>query len=153
MERCASLGTRATTAKQLRSFTEAKEKDPKVTRKKKECTKTNSAPPRRPRAHGPRRPRGHGPVLCPRDPRVHGPNLPRAHGPYRMDGCDCCLGLLFIHFVPHLQPPIYSIPRPFVRVSKGYDRHMRALLLVPLLPLRERETSPLEIKTSYGEDP
>ena len=59
-------------------------------------------------------PRAHGPIPCPWDPRAHGPNLPRAHGPYRMDGCDGCLGLLFIHLVPHLQPPIYSVPRPFV---------------------------------------
>ena len=59
-ECCASLRMRTTAAKQLRSFPEAKEKDPKATRKKKECTKTNSAPSRLPCAHGPRRPSAHG---------------------------------------------------------------------------------------------
>ena len=46
MDHCASLGTRTTATKQLGSIPEAKEKDPKATRRKKECNKINSAPPR-----------------------------------------------------------------------------------------------------------
>ncbi|EMS61581.1 Nitrate transporter 1.3 [Triticum urartu] len=78
-ERC-SKGTRATAAKQLRSIPETKEKDPKATRRKKEHNKTNSAPPRQPRAHRPRRPRAHGlhRELAPEHPVRTG--LYRAHG-------------------------------------------------------------------------
>ena len=70
-------------------------------------------------------PHAHGPVPCPRDPRAHGPNLPRAHGLIRMDDYDLLSEPLFLHFVPKA---IYSVPRPFVRVRRGYVRHMRALL-------------------------
>ena len=45
MDHCASLGMRTTATKQLGSNPEAKEKDPKATRRK-ECNKINSAPPR-----------------------------------------------------------------------------------------------------------
>ena len=96
-------------------------------------------------------PRAHGPVPCPRDPRAHGPNLPRAHGLIRMGGCDPQSEPLFTHFDPKT---IYSVPRPFVRVSKGYDMIYVSFAPCTTPPLeRERETSPLEIKTSYGEDP
>ena len=49
-----------TAAKQLKSFPEAKEKDPKATRQKKEPNRSWTGSPRRPRAHGPPRPRAHG---------------------------------------------------------------------------------------------
>ena len=70
-------------------------------------------------------PHAHEPVPCPRDPRAHGPNLHRAHGLIRMDDRDLHSEPLFLHFVPM---PIYSVPRTMFRVSKGYVRHMRALL-------------------------
>ena len=66
-------------------------------------------------------PRAHGPVPCPWDPRAHGPNLPRAYGLIKMDGHDRHSEPLFLHFVPKT---IYTMPRPFVRVSKVVDTHL-----------------------------
>ena len=109
---------RVIATKQLRSFPEAKEKDPKATRKKKECTKFISELPRQPRAHGPRRPRAHG---LHRELALEHPvrtGLYRAHGtPVRTgptylmrtgsSGWTAESRLLGLHFVPFLHLPIY----------------------------------------------
>uniref|UniRef100_M8C1B7 Rop guanine nucleotide exchange factor 1 n=1 Tax=Aegilops tauschii TaxID=37682 RepID=M8C1B7_AEGTA len=54
-----SRGTRVTATKQLGSFPEAKEKDPKSARRKKEPNKSWTRSPRRPRTPGPLRPYAH----------------------------------------------------------------------------------------------
>ena len=55
-----SLGMKPDDHKLVRNTPKELEKDHKATRRKKECNKINSAPPRRPRADGPRRTRVHG---------------------------------------------------------------------------------------------
>ena len=130
-----SLGTKTDAHKLVRDTPKELEKDHKATRRKKECNRINTAPPRRPRAHGPRRPRAHGLLreFALEHPvrtglyRAHGtpvrtgPTYPVRTGPTGWTAVSCCLGLLFIHFVPI---PIYSVPRPFVRGSKVVDTHL-----------------------------
>ena len=149
--------------KLVRNTPKEYEKDPKATRRKKECNKTKSAPPRRPRAHGPRRPRAHGlhrelalehpvrtgmyrahgtPVStgltnpmrrgsCVRSldtPCARAPLTPCTRGPL----CDAAGFALVLPFRPHLSlslpRTIYTPSSPPFRLSKGYVRHMRALL-------------------------
>ena len=113
-----SLDMKTDDHKLVRNTPKEEEKDPKAIRRKKECNKTKSAPPRRPRAHGPRRPRAHGLLreLAPEHPVRTG--LYRAHGtpvrtgptyPVRTgsSGWTAESHLLGLHFVPFLHLPIY----------------------------------------------
>ena len=126
-----SLGTKRNTTKKLRSITKEKEDHPKAVRTKNKENSNCTGSFRRPRAHGPPRPRAHGlhrnltlehPVRTSLY-RAHGtpvrtgPTYPVRTGPTGWTVVSCYLGLLFIHFIPMT---IYSVPRPFVRVSKVY---------------------------------
>ena len=49
---------------------------------------------------------------------VHGAYLARAHDPPRIQSWSSCFAL---QLVPHIQRPIYSVPKTFGRVIKVYE--------------------------------
>ena len=138
-----SLGTKRNTTMKLRSITKEKEDHPKAVWTKNKENSSNTGGSRRPRVHGPSRPRAHGQhrkltlehPVCTGMYRAHGtpvctgPTYPVRTSPSGWMAEGSCLGL---HFVPLLHLPIYSVPRLFVRVSKGYD--MIKLSFTPCTP-------------------